>query len=148
MIKHVWSVLCRESIIQQDNTLSIRDVLENLNIELKPQAGKKVAEAYPLNLPVDFEICCYLEKLGFGEASGELKFTLIKPNGETANTFTQPLTIPANNDAFRVRNKVQGLVVEMPGRYVFAVELRDGNEKAFTSVAELPLKIRVSPAED
>jgi hypothetical protein len=149
MIKHVWSVLCKESVIQQDNVLSIRDILESLTIEVKPLVSDaKLGQIYPFNAALEFEICSYLEKTSLEKESGVIRLTIIRPDGKTEKEFENPFEIPRENDAFRFRNKMQGLTVYMPGKYYFVVDLKPEGSSVFNKVAELPLKISVTPSED
>lgn len=115
MIKHVWSVLCKESVIQQDNVLSICDV-ESITIEIRPKVqDAKLSEIYPINAALECEICSYLEKTGQEKASETIRLTIVKPDGTIENEAENDFEIPRENDAFRVRNKIQGLTVHMSG---------------------------------
>jgi len=44
-IKHIWSVLCKESVINQDdNTISLHGILEKLSSTLKPINNPKTTD--------------------------------------------------------------------------------------------------------
>jgi len=57
-IKHIWSVLCRESLINKDdNVISLNGVLEQLTVGLKPDRDGKLPEK--VNIPINYEIVSF-----------------------------------------------------------------------------------------
>ncbi|MFC2042656.1 hypothetical protein ACFLUA_00685 [Chloroflexota bacterium] len=43
MIEHVWTVVCRQAVIDKEsNTMSLQEVLENIEIIVEPEEGKIV----------------------------------------------------------------------------------------------------------
>ena len=64
MIKHIWSILCKESIINQDdNNLSLIDVLEQLQVVAVPQGEVKETEP-SINVPINYELVTFLTRIG------------------------------------------------------------------------------------
>lgn len=61
-IKHIWSVLCKESVINQDdNNVSIHGVLEELSVFLAPaRETGKLPEKF--GIPMNYEIVSMWQK--------------------------------------------------------------------------------------
>jgi len=79
MINHIWSVLCRESIIDIDsNTISLINVVEELIVDLKPDVKLPMGEK--LNINVNYEVVSMWSRDSFDDRAIGLKIELINPD--------------------------------------------------------------------
>ncbi len=141
MVKHIWSVLCEESLINQDNnSLTLSKVIEGIEVKLKDSEPK----TQKIVLPLNFEIVTMLttskkEK----DTKIELQVVYLNPAMDQIGKNVLPVIIPAGKTTMRNRLKMSGLPVQDAGKYVFLISIKDENDKDFRTVAELPLFITI-----
>lgn len=146
MITHIWSVLCKESIINEDTkVLSIRDVLENLQIVLTPAPDNKEKEiSTQIVVPVEYEIVSFFARRSKDfEEKLEIEFSLIDPKGKKINTNNQILAMAPGTNKTRVRTKIVGMPIRISGEYSYLVKTKQQGEESFKQVAELPLDVSI-----
>lgn len=142
MIKHIWSVVCKESVINQDNNaLSLMNILEGFEIGIKKDTPKDRG----IVIPTEYEIVSMLRKDSKTEEKGVfLKASLLDPKGEE---ITKPIeasiTIPKDKNNIRHRIKSFGFKVTTEGEYRFVISLKQDGKKGFVQVAELPINITI-----
>lgn len=143
MIKHIWSILCRKSIVDSEtNNISINDVFEQLSVDLK--AKKDDADKLKLiNIPIEFEVVSMWVKNDKTNFKGNLKVEILNPKGVIVKNFEQPLEMPETMKRLRSRLRIMGLVVEQPGDYIFKVSVKEEGQKLYKADAELPLEINL-----
>ncbi len=142
-IKHIWSILCKESIVNSDdNVISILGVLENLNTSITP-ANPKVPKPQKINIPFNFEIVNYWTKETPEEISMQIKTAIVDPNGKELNSVVNKSIFPKEVKKLRSRLKAQGLTVTEDGEYLFRVSVKTDTDKDFKLVAELPLNVKI-----
>jgi hypothetical protein len=141
-MKHVWSVLCQKSIIDQhSNNISLIEVLEQLNINISPtqiaQAGGK-----GIVLPIRFDVVSLWAKSVEGEKSDfEVEAELYDPaNKKLQALFQRMVAFPQHYQRMRTQVTIGGFTVTQPGIYVIKVKMR--HEDKVRAVAELPLEIK------
>lgn len=147
MVKHVWSVLCRRSVIDKEsNNLSIYDVFEQLNVGLKIRQG---TPQNVFNIPIDFEVVSLWVKDNKKEHyKGDFEIEVVNPSGRTAKIFGQKLEMPSEMRRLRSVVRIKGLVVDEGGDYLFKVNIKKEGEKTFETVIELPLEVNLSKQDN
>ena len=78
MLKHIWTVLCRRSVIDQEtNNLSIHDVFEQIEVDVKVNPDKQ-GDVKEFNVPIEYEVINFWMKVNDEKAfaSHFLFFTL------------------------------------------------------------------------
>ena len=146
-IKHIWSILCKESSINQDdNLISMSGSLEEINVTFtKNKEDSKFPEK--LNIPMNYEIVSFWLKGKKEElVRAQIEYSLISPDGKELCNKTQDMEIPINIRRFRSRMKISGLPVTIIGDYTFKVKLKERNEKSFKLYADLPLEVKIQSA--
>lgn len=149
MIKHIWSVLCRESIInQENNNLSLHEVLEALQVGLKPATEEAKGQKPEAVIPINFEITSMFvkENMEKGEKA-ELETAFYNPKGEMINKDVKGIEMPSGMKRIRTRMKASGLRVQDSGDYIFRVAIKEEGQKLFKVVAELPLEVNIKIEE-
>lgn len=145
MIKHIWSVLCKESVInQEDNNLSLRDVLEALQVGLKPNPEnppKKNGEIEAI-VPISYEVTSLIMRTDTAEETKiEAEINVFDPKGFEINKHTHNFVMSKGIRRMRVRMRNMGLRIRGSGDYIFKVNIKEEGQKFFKTVAELPLEV-------
>lgn len=142
-IKHIWSVLCKESVIDQaDNNVSIHGVLEQLSIVFTPlsETGKLPEK---LGIPMNYEIVSLWQRSEEVESTkGDIEYILFDPDKKELLKNTQRIEIPKTSRRFRSRMKITGLPLSREGNYVFQVRIKEEEANTFHLVADLPLEVK------
>lgn len=143
MIKHIWSVLCRKSVIDNDsNNISLFDVFEQLGVNVEIKDLKKVPEK--VNIPIDYEIVSlWLTPKRKKTIKADVEVEVVNPDQNQVKTFRQKLEIPPKFKRMRSRLRVKGLTIEKPGDYTFKVKIKEESKKDYKVVAELPLEVNL-----
>ena len=142
MIRHIWSVICKESIINQDNNaLSLMNIFEGFEIVMK----KDVPKNPEIIIPVEYEIVSMLRKDSKNEEKGVyLKASLFDPSGkEIIKSIEASITMPKDKFNFRHRIKSFGFKITTQGEYKVVIELKQGEKQNFEKVAELSINITI-----
>ncbi|HWY80282.1 MAG TPA: hypothetical protein VNW29_08040 [Candidatus Sulfotelmatobacter sp.] len=148
MLKHIWTVLCRKSVIDSEtNNISLNEVMEQiaLDLKLKEQDAKNVKT---INLPLEFEVVSMLFKETKKLTKADLKVEFINPQNKIFNTIAQTFEMPETMRRMRTRIRVLGLAVEESGDYIFRVSLKEEEDKTYKTVAEVPLEVHVNKIID
>jgi len=145
-IKHIWSVLCKESIINQDdNLISIHGALEELNVSMTSMIAGSNKLPEKLSVPFDYELVSFWIKENKKElAKVQIEYSLVSPEDKELFNKIQDMEIPVNIKRFRSRMKVKGLPVTKEGDYNFRVKIKEEGSDAFRLVAELPLEVKIN----
>jgi hypothetical protein len=140
MVRHIWSVVCQSSTIDQDdNSLSINNVLDTINIRLDEGKQKSTKFVIPLN----FEVVSLLSNVkSEQETRVEIKVVILNPNMDKLGDFTTPIIIPSGKKRMRSRIKMSGLPIKGQGDYVVLVSIKTEEDKEFKNVADLPFEVK------
>jgi hypothetical protein len=147
-IKHIWSVACKESVLNQDdNIISLHGVFEELTIDIgikSEKEGRSIPEK--LTFPINYEVVSMWSKVDRdGKAEAEVIVSLVAPDGEELiKSVPVNLAMPENIQRFRTRMKFAGLMIKREGPYVFRVKLKEPKDKEFQVVSEIPLEVKVT----
>lgn len=142
-IKHIWSVLCRESVVNMDdNVISLLGVLEDLSTSLTPM-NPELPRPEKINIPFNFEIVNYWTKESSEEIRMQIKTATIDPDGKELNSVVSESIFPKGVKKLRSRLKVQGLAVTKNGEYTFRISVKTAADKDYKLVAELPLSVKI-----
>lgn len=147
-LQHIWSVLCRESVISQDdNVISLHGVIEQFQVKLiPPKSNLKRPDKFAL--PFNYEIVSYWFKPDTSvDSRGEIEYILQCPKGEELFKTVQQLEIPSNIKRFRSRMKIAGITVKESGDYQFLIRFKESGEKEFKLVSAIPLEVNIQIEE-
>jgi len=147
-IKHLWSVLCKASVIDQDdNNISLHGILEQLTVSLVPKDPAK--KFNKIGIPLSYEIVSLWQKNEKSQvAMGEIEYIFIDPKGKELFINTQIMEIPKTSRRFRSRMKISGLPLTINGDYIFQIRLKEKDSGEFKLVSELPLEIEIKFERD
>lgn len=136
-MQHVWSILCRKSIIDPDtNIVNISESLEELELTI-PELPETSSH---INIPIEFELTSYWVRRGEKVPDGLVK--VFDPKNEQLGEFPFNLGFKDDFTRSRTRIKFSGLVLTTEGEYKFKVGYKKEGGKKFEQVAELPLFVK------
>jgi hypothetical protein len=146
-MKHIWSVLCRKSIIDSEtNNISLNDVFEQLSINIDASANKSIKTK--INIPVEFEVVSmWLNTTGQKIFKAEMEVNFVTPEGTIINSLKQNIEVSNMARRLRTRLKSLGLGVGDSGTYTFEVKIKEYGEDKFKTVAKIPLEVIVNKKE-
>ena len=135
-MKHIWSVLCLQSIVDTDtNSLTLYDCPDELHVGL---TREKVKEGEKIIIPANFELVHLLiDKNIDKDRKFEIKIELYDPKDEKIGSIPGGFVFPKGKSRFRARMKIQGIPITSDGTYVFKVKIEG------KIVAEIPLDIKI-----
>lgn len=143
MIRHIWSVLCSQSVIDvQSNNTSLFNVIEQLAVVMKK--SKAPEEKVPV-LPISLDLVTLWERgdLDQGGDKGQATVDIIDPTGKRLGG--QDINVDVSV-ARRCRTKLtfMGLPITTSGRYIVRVSIREGAEVQPRVVTEIPIEVNVA----
>lgn len=142
MINHIWSLLCRRSVIDSEtNNLSVYDILEQLTVDIKIKRGGE-DKITKINIPIEYEVISFWVKAPeIKEFKGGIKLEIISPEGKIEKTFEQPLEIPKDKRRLRSRIRISGFVANTAGIYIFRINYKEGIKDQYIKAADVPLEV-------
>lgn len=141
MINHVWSVLCTDTVIDNEtNQLSLHSVIEQLTILSSPIPGGL--------LPHKMKIATlWIRSDANKPCKGLSRVSFISPSGRITGSVEPEIDL---SKVERSRNIVlfDAVPIEESGRHIFRIELQNEGEDEWHQVALVPLTIVFSPQEN
>jgi len=133
-MKHIWSILCQKSIIDQDtNQISLINSLEQLNLP-KNFFGKTFL------MEIHLISYFFTDKVA-QEDELEQTVAILDPQGNKLKELNSPIKMNKNSNKFRLRTIFDGINLTIPGVYKFTMSVKQGNSRIADS--EVPLEIKI-----
>lgn len=140
-MKHIWSVLCKKSIIDADtNNISLNEILEEVSFNIPFDKDLKL----PTSFNFDYEIVSFWTSTS--PKGGEKFYTeveFIDPDKKTLNKLEQEIMFPENKKRLRTRIKANGLNATREGEYILKIKAKEKKADKFKVLTEVPLTIRI-----
>jgi|SRR3989344_2034895 len=145
MLKHIWSLLCRRSTIDEETkNLSINEVLEQLTVDLR-LTEREAGDFTHFQVPIEFEVInMWARDITEKKLHANLDIEVINPDGKTIKHFSHTFEVSPGVRRMRSRTRIHGFVIEKTGDYTFKVNIKENDQKTFKTVAELPLEVRLN----
>ncbi len=141
-VKHIWSVLCKESIVNQDdNLISLIGILEEINSVMTP-LDKNYKKADKFIIPFNYELVNYWIKNVSKEVRLDVKVEILDPNAKQLSESLNTSVFPENSKRLRTRFKIQGIPVTENGRYSVRISMKEDEDKIYKVITELPLDVK------
>lgn len=142
MIKHIWSVFCKESIVSADtNNISISNSYENLQFDLNTDS-KEYKKGGSVGVPFDFEIVSLFYRDNTKkEETIEEHVAFIDPKGNKLGEFTADVVFKAGLNRMRNRFKFNTLALTTSGTYIFQMYIQKKRSETRELVAAIPVDI-------
>jgi len=144
-IKHIWTVLCRESVINSDdNNISLNAIFEELTVFIDSKNNDQLTKTKLIKVPnINYEIVSLWYKTEEKkDVNIEIEVTVVNPDGKEINKFVNKFNIKPEHKRFRSRLKINGITVQGNGDYWFIVKVRENDNEPFKKVAEVPLQVK------
>lgn len=142
MVKHIWSVLCKDSIVNQaDESLSLMNIFEGFKVQIKKDAPK----ALKIVIPAEYQIVTLLKKSDKHiEERAEIQVSLIDPKGLVINNPVK-VSIDLKREKLFHRHilKSFGFRVTTSGEYNFIIELKQPSGNKFEVVSMIPVEVEL-----
>lgn len=144
MIDHVWTVVCRRSILDEStNNYTLVEVLEQLSMGEPPEEVE-----FPVTVPFEFHIVSLWTRSDPDEgASGEERRRLFGPGGEELHQHTMTVELE-DNRRFRNRGRFSAIPIAGAGYHYWEISFRADPGDEWTQVATSPLEVRVGVEGD
>ena len=144
MIKHIWSVLCSQSLIDaSSNNISLIGILEEIHLTRKPSSPKRQKETTKGKpaFPIVMEWVTLWERTP-GESANlvPVRDIVSAPSGEILVQEEYNVDF-GKHSRMRWRRKLSGLPERGPGRYQFCTQIKDEKTNTWESVSSLPLAV-------
>jgi hypothetical protein len=144
MIRHVWSVLCsRSSIDQTTNNVSLFEVLESIQVFVNMPVAIPGAAPFAATL-----VTLWARERLDTPAFGHSRFRILGPTGQPVLPELMAEIDLRTAPRTRARLTLPGLPFSGDGVYNFEVSWRTGEENEWVRVASVPLEVtmQVEPA--
>ena len=140
MIKHVWTVVCQNVIIDRNtNNLSLQNIFEQIDIQGEPTPKAKV--------PIKFDVVSLWTRTNPDIPSrGQMRLSLLSPSGEKIGGREGEINL-VDTERYRIVTHFPGLPAEEAGRHIFKIELQQEAMSEWNQVASVPLTVNFSPPE-
>lgn len=142
MATHVWSLLCRQPIVDAfTKTLTIVEVLEEIQIGFEAVGGPLPR---PLPMPViDLVIVSMWMRSGAAPEETRFRARFVAPSGKPLGQIEQPISL---KDHPRARHMLHARRLPVPESGAYRIEIQEPTKAGrWKTVATLPLDVKVLP---
>ena len=149
MIHHIWSVLCRTSIVNaQTNSITLSDVMEFIAINAVVDPATDLEKTDTFSFPIDYEVTALLARDDASHAeAAELLIKQNDPKHKLLMETTQAFTMPIGMSRIRLRLQIHGVTVSTTGKYNFEIGLKQPGQAHAALVASVPLEVQLNLQE-
>lgn len=148
MARHVWSVVCyKASIDNQDNNVSLLEVLEQITLQEDPfsadDASSQHGNVTPM-LGAKHQLCTLWMR--DDPRKPELSYTrmrVLSPQQQDIGSVVRSIDLRASRRS-RMILQARALPYKGPGFYEFVVEWGAGENGPWSQVASIPLEVRLT----
>ncbi len=141
MARHVWSVLCRKAIVDQDNQVSLFEVVEGITL-----TGVIPPKRSTINIGIQFMTSWIRTDLDVPEDPSKCRARIIAPDGERSRETPEGLLKLDTAPRARWTLVVQSMPFFGAGLYEFEVE-RQHADGTWHVDARVPMNIELKPNE-
>lgn len=139
-VKHYWTIICSRAIVDQErNTISLIDVLEQINIKLPDETKNDDA---PVILPIPMTVASYWQRDTVGVAEHRrTRLTILDPDNHIMVQSEQGVDLTSHE---RSRNMlyIDKFPFRGEGAYLFVIDVLNEKSNEWDEVAVVPLEIR------
>lgn len=145
MIKHIWSLVCKEAKVDSNNNISIIDEYEEIEFALNT-SDANYKKGSPIMAPFHFEVVSLFFRDKAGEAV-DLQETIVvlDPGGNQLGEFESPMSFKEEHIRMRNIMKLDTIALTVSGVYLFQIFYKTSvqpNKKNL--VVSIPISIKVS----
>jgi len=144
MIKHIWSIFCRESKVEADtNNISIIDAYDSIEFDLK--TSEEQDSSKPVMVPFSFEVVSlfYRDKKG-EEETLDVSVSAIDPKGVKLGNFASKLEFKAEHNRMRNRVRFNQIALTSSGTYVFQIHTHTKDKLNLEAAIPVDVKVKIN----
>ncbi|MDO8433371.1 MAG: hypothetical protein Q7S58_13285 [Candidatus Binatus sp.] len=142
MIRHVWSVLCARSIIDNEsNNISLLEVLEQLAVTAPPGQAA-LSQTDKISVPLNSELVTLWTRSGDVPEQSRARIRIVNAGGDELHVSEIAVDL-TKHARLRSRARLNGLAIRGPGVHEFRVSLEE--QGRWEEVARIPLQIIFGP---
>lgn len=146
-IKHIWTVLCTTSVIDQESNNITLTTLEKLAIGLSPEGKKALAEKGEISINFPIEIISMLKKDSPNKEKFDVDLTIFDPAGKEMITSKSVVEMEKSMRRMRYRNRIRNMKISISGDYIFRISIKEPSSSKYEIVAEVPLELNIESAK-
>lgn len=146
MTKHIWSLLCKKSITDEEtHNLTIVETLEEITFSFtKEQNERRLEDVKSGKTPhatFDFELISCLEIEDIADKKLTYEIVLFDPHKKVINKQEQNPPLNDIKKRLRLKTLIGMIPITQEGTYTYIIMIKDESGKT-RSVAELPLDVK------
>ena len=146
MIKHIWSVLCRRSIIdRENNNVSLFEVLEEIHLKLQAEKNVETPSQIPHLFTIEW-VSLWARANGEKPCRGLAKDIVLNPSGKIIIEKEYELDL-SKHKRTRIRRVFALPPLAMAGQYRFRTQIKNEKRNIWRKVSEVPLELFVERIE-
>ena len=116
-IRHIWTVLCKNTI---------REILKNLRI------------------PIQLELITLWSREDSEGRNVDAKMQILDPQGKVLLNQQYHLAFEKGKKRLRFRMRMDGIIVSISGEYLFVISTKEGGEKNYQDRVQIPVDIKIT----
>lgn len=146
MLRHVWSVICSKSVIDNDsNNISLFDVIEEVRIELRKEVTPDITSHGAISF--NFEWVTLWARAEFGKPTkGQVRDCVLDPSGKVIGEREYEVDL-SKHERFRIRRMLQNPLFQVSGQYQFCTQVKGEKQGIWNDVSSVPLTVFVEKKE-
>ena len=142
MIRHIWSVLCRRSVVDvESNTISLFDCIEEVGVTVVSQSSQR-----PIALPLDATVVVLVCRDSADPCDGAMRLRFVGPDGQRVMETQECRISLREHRRLRHRFNLQGLPFGGNGTNFVEVLLKQDANASFEPIARIPYDVRIEQA--
>lgn len=144
-MKNIWSVICKNSIIDQDtNSLSLLESLDEIIISYKDPIDVNILKVAQIPFHI---VSFWFDENIKKDRAFTLLIEIIDPSGKKLKDFKQDCVLPANRKRLRVVTKINGFGFTSEGIYKISVKYKE-NKGQYKTVSVMPVEVNFKKIEE
>jgi len=145
-ISHIWSIICTNSITDQDTkNISLFNLVEKYTLKINKEEAKKIKDKDKLVTPFNQEIVSrFMKEVKNESVIFDLKVDIITPAGKIIeNKNVATINFDKELQNIRIKNRIGNIPVEESGLYHFSVKTKEVGETKFVEMTKIPVEINI-----
>ena len=137
MLKHIWSILCRRSVVDQStNTMSLYDAIEQITLQGTEMPRDKIAL-----VPFDCEVVTLWMRPNLKQPTkGDTRMQIFNETNEILATLDFRVDLTKLH-RIRVQARMRAFPLKGVGLYTIQVQVRNVKKRSWNTVASLPIEV-------
>ena len=142
MPRLLWTIICQRAILSAQNTITLVDVLDEVQLPVAPPKELLAPRKPRLMIPMKFAVVSLWERGGSREAGRtEARLRMLSPTGKKFVEARYVIELSATQ-RFRSLSEAAGVPYYGPGNYTMRVDVRSGKHWRHAGSASFALQVQ------